>query len=85
MHCLSQFSQNSAHALMTSNSDANASLWFPDSDASAHMTPLEGTKFRERSFFKHPIKVIFTLSASVLHLHLLSRPCLFQASCGIID
>ncbi|CAH9129275.1 unnamed protein product [Cuscuta epithymum] len=42
MHCPSRFSQNSTPALMTSNSDANASLWFPDSGASAHMTPSEG-------------------------------------------
>ncbi|CAH9075356.1 unnamed protein product [Cuscuta epithymum] len=40
--CPSRFSQPSAPALLTTPGETNPALWYPDSGASAHMTPSKG-------------------------------------------
>ncbi|CAH9135392.1 unnamed protein product [Cuscuta epithymum] len=45
MHCPSRFSSSSTPALLTPSGDANHVLWYPDSGASAHVTPNEGQSF----------------------------------------
>ncbi|CAH9125443.1 unnamed protein product [Cuscuta epithymum] len=42
LQCPSRFSQPSAPALLANNGESNSALWYPDSGASAHMTPTEG-------------------------------------------
>ncbi|CAH9072834.1 unnamed protein product [Cuscuta epithymum] len=48
LQCPSRYAPPSAPALLTSNNgDSNTALWYPDSGASAHMTPTEGQNFGE--------------------------------------
>ncbi|CAH9146422.1 unnamed protein product [Cuscuta epithymum] len=68
MHCPSRFSSSSTPALLTPSGDANHVLWYPDSGASAHMTPNEEQSFGGGSFFKQLATVIYILLPWPSHL-----------------
>ncbi|CAH9126696.1 unnamed protein product [Cuscuta epithymum] len=57
LQCPSRYAPPSAPALLTSNNgDSNTALWYPDSGASAHMTPTEGILVN-KSIYTGPLLV----------------------------